>query len=89
MARLYGEPVEVQTGEDGLPAWFGWRRRRYTVRAVQEYWMVNRDWWRESNPVPARPELEFWRVEARPCEAKGAPPSSDRGRRDPPRAESP
>ena len=26
--------------------------------------MVNRDWWRESAPVPARPELEFWRVEA-------------------------
>jgi hypothetical protein len=64
MARLYGEPVEVQTGEDGLPAWFGWRRRRYAVHAVQEYWLVNRDWWRESNPVPARPELEFWRVEA-------------------------
>ena len=36
MARLYGEPVEVQTGEDGLPAWFGWRRRRYAVHAVQE-----------------------------------------------------
>jgi hypothetical protein len=64
MARLYGEPVEVQTGEDGLPASFGWRRRRYAVRAVQEYWLVNRDWWRESNPVPARPELEFCRVEA-------------------------
>ena len=64
MARVYGEPVEVQTGEDGLPVWFGWRRRRYTVHAVQEYWLVNRDWWRESNPVPARPELEFWRVEA-------------------------
>ena len=63
MARVYGEPVEVQTGEDGLPAWFGWRRRRYAVHAVQEYWLVNRDWWRESNPVPARPELEFWRVE--------------------------
>ena len=26
--------------------------------------MVNRAWWRESAPVPARPELEFWRVEA-------------------------
>src|SRR6202451_821907 len=60
MARLYGEPVEVQTGEDGLPVWFGWRRRRYAVHAVQEYWLVNRDWWRESNPVPARPELEDW-----------------------------
>ena len=64
MARVYGEPVEVQTGEDGRPTWFGWRGRRYAVRAVHEYWLVNRDWWRESNPVPARPELEFWRVEA-------------------------
>ena len=64
MARVYGEPVEVQTGEDGRPTWFGWRGRRYAVRAVYEYWLVNRDWWRESRPVPARPELEFWRVEA-------------------------
>jgi len=64
MARVYGEPVEVQTGEDGRPTGFGWRGRRYAVRAVYEYWLVNRDWWRESHPVPARPELEFWRVEA-------------------------
>jgi hypothetical protein len=64
MARLYGEPVEVQTGEDGRPTQFGWRGRRYAVREVHEYWLVNRDWWRESNPVPAWPELEFWRVEA-------------------------
>ena len=57
MARVYGEPVEVQTREDGRPARFGWRGRRYAVRAVHEYWLVNRDWWRESSPVPARPEL--------------------------------
>jgi hypothetical protein len=64
MARVYREPVEVRTGEDGRPAWFGWRGRSYTVRAVHEYWLVNRDWWRESRPVQAQPELEFWRVEA-------------------------
>jgi Family of unknown function (DUF6504) len=64
MGRVYGEPVEVQTGENGEPVAFGWRRRRYAVITVQEYWLVNRDWWRESAPVPARPELEFWRVEA-------------------------
>ena len=64
MGRVYGEPVEVQTGENGYPVVFAWRKRRYTVIAVQEYWMVNRDWWRESAPVPARPELEFWRLEA-------------------------
>ncbi|HEY3883329.1 MAG TPA: DUF6504 family protein [Trebonia sp.] len=64
MGRVYGEPAEVRTGEDGCPVRFTWRERRYTVVSVQEYWMVNRDWWRESAPVPARPELEFWRVEA-------------------------
>ncbi len=64
MGRVYREPVEVQTREDGRPVGFAWRERRYTVISVHEYWMVNRDWWRESAPVPARPELEFWRVEA-------------------------
>jgi hypothetical protein len=64
MGRVYGEPVEVQTRQDGQPSGFVWRERLYAVIAVQEYWMVNRDWWRESAPVPARPELQFWRVEA-------------------------
>jgi hypothetical protein len=64
MGRVYGEPVEVQTREDGRPVRFAWRGRLYAVISVQEYWMVNRDWWRESAPVPARPELQFWRVEA-------------------------
>jgi hypothetical protein len=64
MGRVYGEPVEVQTRQDGQPSRFAWRGRLYAVIAVQEYWLVNRDWWRESAPVPARPELEFWRVEA-------------------------
>jgi hypothetical protein len=64
MGRVYGEPVEVKTREDGRPVRFAWRGKRYTVIAVQEHWLVNRDWWRESAPVPARPELQFWRVEA-------------------------
>ena len=64
MSRVYGEPVEVQTREDGRPVKFAWRGRLYTVIAVQEHWMVNRDWWREAAPVPAHPELQFWRVEA-------------------------
>jgi hypothetical protein len=64
MGRVYGEPVQVQVREDGRPTGFTWRGRRYTVTAVQEYWLVNRTWWRESAPVPARPELKFWRVEA-------------------------
>jgi hypothetical protein len=64
MARVYGEPVEVQTREDGRPTRFVWRGRLYAVRSVQEYWLVNRDWWRDEAPVAARPELQFWRVEA-------------------------
>jgi hypothetical protein len=64
MGRVYGEPVEVQTREDGRPVRFAWRERLYAVIAVQEHWMVNRDWWREPAPVLAQPELQFWRVEA-------------------------
>ena len=64
MGRVYGEPVTVRAAQDGHPTGFTWRKRQYTVSAVQEYWLVNRDWWRESRPVPAQPELEYWRVEA-------------------------
>lgn len=64
MARVYGEPVEVQTGQDGRPVRFAWRGRRYAVRSIAEYWVVNRDWWREPDTGPARPDLRFWRVEA-------------------------
>ena len=66
MGRVYGEPVEVQAREDGRPVRFSWRERVYTVRSVQEHWMVNRDWWREAAPFPAHPEFQFWRVEASP-----------------------
>jgi Family of unknown function (DUF6504) len=65
MGRVYREPVDVQAGEDGRPARFAWRERLYTVSAVQEHWLVNREWWRETAPVPVRAELQFWRVEAR------------------------
>ncbi len=65
MNRVYGEPVEVHTNQDGhRPALFVWRGKRYVVRAVIEHWVVNREWWREPDPAPAHPELEFWRVEA-------------------------
>jgi Family of unknown function (DUF6504) len=72
MGRVYGEPIEVQLGEDGQPARFTWRGRRYAVLSVQEYWLVNRDWWRESSPVPARPQLQYWRVEAAGSQAVGS-----------------
>jgi hypothetical protein len=64
MGRVYREPIEVQAREDGRPTRFVWRGRLYTVRSILERWTVNREWWRETDPVPAQPELEFWRVEA-------------------------
>ena len=82
MSRVYGEPVAVRTAPDGRPAGFTWRRRRYTVLSVQEYWLVNRDWWREAAPVPARPELEFWRVEASAARPAVSPAGGYELRRD-------
>ena len=70
MNRVYGEPVNVQARDDGRPARFVWRGRLYTVRAILEHWVINREWWQDSGdpedpgPDPGQPELEFWRVEA-------------------------
>ena len=66
MGRVYGEPVRVQTREDGRPARFVWRGRLYAVRSVLEHWVINREWWRDPGPAgqAALPELRFWRVEA-------------------------
>ena len=61
---MYGEPVEVQTREDGRPTRFVWRGRLYAVRSILEYWVVNREWWREPEESAAQPERQFWRVEA-------------------------
>jgi hypothetical protein len=81
MSRVYGEPVEVQARDDGRPLRFVWRSRLYTVRAILEHWVINREWWRDSGGAggpgsqgspggpgsgPGQPELEFWRVEAAP-----------------------
>jgi len=88
MNRVYGEPAEVQTREDGRPARFAWRGRLYAVRSIAEHWVVNREWWREPDPGPAQPELqpelqlelEFWRVEA--SAGQGWPPGSYELQRD-------
>ena len=75
MTRVYGEPVNVRARDDGRPIRFVWRGRLYTVCAILEHWVVNREWWRvprsageRSEEAPrgewVRPELEFWRVEA-------------------------
>ena len=64
MSRTYGEPVNVQARDDGRPARFVWRGRLYTVRAILEHWVINREWWADPAAEPGQPELEFWRVEA-------------------------
>jgi hypothetical protein len=69
MSRAYGEPVNVQARDDGRPSRFVWRGRLYTVRAIEEHWVINREWWQDPavpGPEPGQPELEFWRVEAAP-----------------------
>jgi hypothetical protein len=66
MNMVYGEPVNVQARDDGRPARFVWRGRLYTVRAITEHWVINREWWQDPAAEPGQPELEFWRVEASP-----------------------
>jgi hypothetical protein len=62
MSKVYGEPVNVQTRDDGRPVRFVWRGRLYTVRAILEHWVVNREWWQDpdsaapSGPKPGPPE---------------------------------
>jgi Family of unknown function (DUF6504) len=80
MNRAYGEPLEVHTAEDGRPARFVWRGKLYTVHSIMEHWVINREWWRESDPVPAQPELQFWQVEA--SAGQGLPPGTYELRRD-------
>ncbi len=62
--RVYGEPVRVHARPDGRPVRFVWRSRLYTVRAILEHWVINREWWRDPAADPGQIELEFWRVEA-------------------------
>jgi hypothetical protein len=64
MNRVYGEPVNVQARDDGRPVRFVWRGRLYTVRAILEHWVINRERWQDPEAEPGQPELEFWRVEA-------------------------
>ena len=53
--RIYGEPVEVQARKDGRPTRFVWRSRLYTVRAILEHWVINREWWRNPEGQASEP----------------------------------
>jgi Family of unknown function (DUF6504) len=58
MSKVYGEPVNVQARDDGRPVRFVWRGRLYTVRAILEHWIVNREWWQDldsAGPSEPRP----------------------------------
>ena len=76
MSRVYGESVQVHARADGRPLRFVWRSRLYTVRAIWEHWVINKEWWREpadsgeagtdASSGAGQPELVFWRVEAAP-----------------------
>ena len=72
MNHAYGEPVDVQSREDGRPTRFVWRGRLYTVLAIVEHWVINREWWQQPEDEPRLPELVFWRVEASPGPAMTA-----------------
>lgn len=80
MGRVYGEPVDVQSREDGRPTRFVWRGRLYTVRAITAHRVVNFRLSRESGQVPAQPDQEYWRVEASP--GQGVPAGAFELRRD-------
>jgi hypothetical protein len=45
MTKLYHAPIEVQTVED-RPSRFKWRGRWRQIKTVQEYSVVQAEWWR-------------------------------------------
>ena len=55
MSSVYGEPADVRARDDGRPMRFVWRSRRYTVCAILEHWVVNREWWRTPG-APGTPD---------------------------------
>ena len=54
MSGTYGEPVQVKARPDGRPIRFVWRSRLYTVRAILEHWVINREWWRDCRALACR-----------------------------------
>ncbi|MEI6361043.1 MAG: DUF6504 family protein [Actinomycetes bacterium] len=67
-----GEPIEVVEGQDGAPAAFCWRGRRYTVSAVVAAWVEALPWWVDRGQRDGQGrgqgagQRHLWRVEAAP-----------------------
>ena len=72
MSRRYrSESIEVATDEDGEPAGFRWRGRRYAVRVVIASWVEAVPWWSGESPDAraggqCHAPRQAWRVEAAP-----------------------
>ena len=66
MSRRYrSESIEMVTGEDGEPAGFRWRGRRYAVRVIVATWVEALPWWAgETQADGASGQRHVWRVEA-------------------------
>jgi hypothetical protein len=50
--RVYNEPCEMATDDEGRPRSFVWREREYTVIAVKEDWVTERPWGRGHVQLP-------------------------------------
>ncbi len=57
-----GEPIEMVDVQDGVPAAFRWRGRRYTVGVVVAAWVEALPWWVDRGYG----QRHLWRVEAAP-----------------------
>jgi len=56
--------VEVTEADDGAPAVFRWRGRRYTVRVVIANWVEALPWWVDQAGGQRHARRHVWRVEA-------------------------
>ncbi len=66
--RVYGDPIQVWTDDDGKPTRFVWRGRLFTVLDVLEHKQISHEWWRRKGREDpgAQAGREFWRVRASP-----------------------
>ena len=53
MTRLWpaGEPIEVNTDDEGRPVGFAWQGQSSRLHQIQQHWQVDNDWWSEEGRV--------------------------------------